>query len=207
MTPRAAGLVEASIRNAWVRCALVIAIAAGVTVRSARTEDGGPSSVRVFGVGITEQVLDLAALRAMPRSRARVSERGAPAGEVEGVALAAILERAGAPLGERLRGPALRLGVLVRAADDYRALFSLAEIDPKMNERVILLADRVDGADLPAREGPLRVIVPGEGRPARWVRQVVSFELICSGAVSPGDCSAPEAPHAPSDPAPSGAGR
>jgi DMSO/TMAO reductase YedYZ molybdopterin-dependent catalytic subunit len=62
--------------------------------------------------------------------------------------------------------------VVVDAADGYRAVFALAELDPAQTDRVILLADRKDGQPLPAAEGPLRVVVPGEKRPARWVRQV-----------------------------------
>ncbi len=62
--------------------------------------------------------------------------------------------------------------VAVEATDGYRALFSLAEFDPELTDRVILLADTKDGGPLPAREGPFRIIVPGEKIPARWVRQV-----------------------------------
>ena len=62
--------------------------------------------------------------------------------------------------------------VLVEGTDGYRAAFSLAELDPELIDRVVLLADAKDGQPLPAREGPFRIIVPGEKRPARWVRQV-----------------------------------
>ena len=62
--------------------------------------------------------------------------------------------------------------VLVGATDGYRAAFSLAELEPELTDRVILLADTKDGQPLPSREGPFRIIVPGEKRPARWVRQV-----------------------------------
>jgi hypothetical protein len=45
-------------------------------------------------------------------------------------------------------------------------------LDHASTERVDLFADLRDGKFLPAAEGPLRVIVPGEKRQARWVRQV-----------------------------------
>jgi hypothetical protein len=32
-------------------------------------------------------------------------------------------------------------------------------------------------SSLPASEGPWRVVVPSEQRPARWIRQVVSFSI------------------------------
>jgi len=62
--------------------------------------------------------------------------------------------------------------VLIEAADGYRAAFALAELDPELTDRIILLADTKDGQPLPPGEGSFRVIVAGEKRPARWVRQV-----------------------------------
>ena len=60
----------------------------------------------------------------------------------------------------------VRMTVLVEATDGYRAVFSLAELDPELTDRVILLADTKDSQPLPPREGPFRIIVPGEKRPA-----------------------------------------
>lgn len=40
-----------------------------------------------------------------------------------------------------------------------------------------ILADTRDGKPLDAHEGPYRIIVPGEKRPGRWVRQVQRIEL------------------------------
>ena len=57
--------------------------------------------------------------------------------------------------------------LLVEAADDYRVVFALPELDPAFTERVILLADRRDGQPLAAAEGPLRLVVPDRsGMPA-----------------------------------------
>jgi hypothetical protein len=92
---------------------------------------------------------------------------------------------AGTPLIEVLKAGGLRLDAdkagiretltmtaVVEAADGYRAVFALAELDPELTDRLILLADTKDGQPLSPREGPFRIIVPGEKRPARWVRQV-----------------------------------
>jgi hypothetical protein len=46
-----------------------------------------------------------------------------------------------------------------------------------VTDHVILLADTKDGQPLPPREGPFRIVVPGEKRPARWVRQVTALEV------------------------------
>jgi hypothetical protein len=66
---------------------------------------------------------------------------------------------------------------LVEAADGYRVLFSIAELDAKFTDRTVIVADQKDGQLLPASEGPYRLIVPGEKRPARWARQVIRISL------------------------------
>ena len=67
--------------------------------------------------------------------------------------------------------------VVVDAADGYRVVFSLSELDTAYTDRVVLIADTRDGVALPAREGPFRLVVPGEKRAARWVRQVTAIDV------------------------------
>jgi Oxidoreductase molybdopterin binding domain len=90
----------------------------------------------------------------------------------EGVALLELLKRAGVPLGKDLRGDRMVTYVLVGIEDGYRVVFALPEIDPAFSDRLIHLADHRDQQPLSAKEGPLRLIVPGEKRQARWVHQV-----------------------------------
>jgi DMSO/TMAO reductase YedYZ molybdopterin-dependent catalytic subunit len=93
------------------------------------------------------------------------------------VALGEILKLAAIPNGEDIKGPWLAKYLLVSAADGYRAIFALPELSPSFTSGVVLLADRRDGKPLSATEGPLRLVVPGEKRQARWVRQVLSLTL------------------------------
>lgn len=58
--------------------------------------------------------------------------------------------------------------------------FGIAEFDPGFTDRVIILADRKDGGALAANAGPFQLIVSGEKRAGRWVRQVVSIEVIAA---------------------------
>ncbi|MCX6953453.1 MAG: molybdopterin-dependent oxidoreductase [Verrucomicrobia bacterium] len=95
-----------------------------------------------------------------------------------GVTVRELLTRAGAPLGEKLRGPALTLGVLVRSRDNYTVLYALAEFDEAFSSRTLLLADREDGAPPPASAAPLRLVAPGDKRGARWARMVTSIEVV-----------------------------
>jgi hypothetical protein len=82
-----------------------------------------------------------------------------------------------APLADSLRGRPLATYVVAEASDGYRVLFSIAELDSRFTDRVVVLADRKDGQPLSAAEGPYRLIVPGEKRPARWARQVIRISL------------------------------
>jgi DMSO/TMAO reductase YedYZ molybdopterin-dependent catalytic subunit len=112
----------------------------------------------------------------LPRRTVAVKERAGTA-RYEGVLLADVLRRAGVPLGGHLRGPRVAQYVLVEAADGYRAVFALAEVDPGVTDRVVLLADRRQGQPLPEGVGPYRLVVPDDKIHARWVRQVTRITV------------------------------
>jgi hypothetical protein len=63
--------------------------------------------------------LDRATLAAMPRTTIIAKDKSGADITYQGVELAELLKRAGAPLGEELRGPALSLAVLITASDAY----------------------------------------------------------------------------------------
>ncbi len=125
--------------------------------------------------------LDTTELAKLPRYTARVTDHNGVEATFAGAPLVEILRLAGAKLGEQLRGRELTTYVLVKAADNYQVVFALAELDPGFTDRVIFLADRKDGQLLSAQEGPLRIIVPGEKRQARWVRQVTALTVVHAG--------------------------
>jgi hypothetical protein len=95
----------------------------------------------------------------------------------EGVRLSDLLLKAGAPMGEKLRGQELGTYVVARASDGYAVMYSLAELDPAMTDNQIMVADTMNGKALAPKERPFRVVVPGDKRPARWVRMVSEFEV------------------------------
>ena len=64
----------------------------------------------------------------------------------EGVALEEILRKAGVPQGDALRGPAMAAYVVAEAADGYRVVFSLAELDAGIADSEVIVADTMDGA-------------------------------------------------------------
>ncbi len=115
----------------------------------------------------------------MPRTRLTAKEHDRSV-TYEGVALAEILQRAGAPMGKQLRGKAMASYVLVTAHDGYRVVFTLPELDPDFTDsaKQIILADTADGKPLPENQGPVRIVVPQDKKGARWVRMVETIEVV-----------------------------
>jgi molybdopterin-dependent oxidoreductase-like protein protein len=116
-------------------------------------------------------------ISALPQREVTVSAHNVQ-GTFRGPRLIDVLWLVGAPSGDSIRGPRLADYVLVEAADGYRVVFALAELDSAFRADVPLLATQRGGAALPANEGPFRIILPGERRPARWIRQVRRITLL-----------------------------
>ncbi|RNF85923.1 molybdopterin-binding protein [Montanilutibacter psychrotolerans] len=121
--------------------------------------------------------LDAAALAALPREPVEAVAHG-KALHCEGVTLTALLQASGAMPRETLRGSHLARRVELRARDGYRVTFALADFDPELGAVRAVVVDRCDGRPLPADDGPLRLIVPAEKRPARWIRQLVAVDVL-----------------------------
>lgn len=161
--------------------ALLLAACTGagaVTPEPAQAAHGHASSAQPLLLPSPMMVpLDAATLAALPRQSARGSAHG-QALDCEGVALVDLLRATGAMPAEPLRGAQLTGYVRVEARDGYRALFSLAELDPTLGGGTVYLVDRCNGVALGDDSGPLRLLAPGEARPARWVRQVDAITVI-----------------------------
>jgi DMSO/TMAO reductase YedYZ molybdopterin-dependent catalytic subunit len=133
--------------------------------------------------GAVEQPLSLTTvdLQAMPRAQIKAREKTAGEAAFEGVALYDVVMRAKPRLTERCCSNAVNTLVIIRAADNYQAIFSLPELDPKFGHEQIVLADMRNGQPLGATNGPLQFIVPADAVHARWVRQVNSIEILPLG--------------------------
>jgi hypothetical protein len=151
-------------------CATLILLALGAAPAlcqqlTVQTEDG------------KQVALSRADIEALPHAKVTT---GAPDAQVtyEGVALQAVLEKAGVLFGQSLRGKRLAFCLLVEAADGYRVVIALPELDPAFTDKKIVLAFLRDGKPLDEKEGPYRLVIPDEKRMARWVRQVKALKIV-----------------------------
>ncbi len=133
--------------------------------------------IKVTGEVTKPLTLSAADLAAMPRSTAIAKDKQGVAHTFSGVALADIFAQAGVTTGRQLRGENLAKYVLITCADNYQIVFSLAELDSSFTDRVVILADQMEGKPLPQGVGPFRIVVPGEKKPARNCFQVTSIAI------------------------------
>jgi DMSO/TMAO reductase YedYZ molybdopterin-dependent catalytic subunit len=145
----------------------------------AQTVAPNAAELRISGAVSTPLTLTVADLQAMPRKTLMVvNPHEKKTEKYEGVALEEILRKAGVPQGDALRGPAMATYVLAEAADGYRVVFSLAELDAGIADSEVIVADTMDGAPLGDKLGPFRLVAPHEKRPARWVRMLRSITVV-----------------------------
>jgi hypothetical protein len=116
-------------------------------------------------------------IEALPHIKVAASVSGTST-TFEGVALEAVLEKAGVEFGQTLKGKRLASCLLVEAADGYRVVIALPKLDPAFTDKQIVLAFLKDGKPLDDKEGPYRIVIPDEKRMARWVRQVTALKIV-----------------------------
>jgi len=123
-------------------------------------------------------VLNRSDLEALPHVKVTATEHSSAPVNFEGVTLASVLQKAGVGFGETMKGKRLANCLLVEAADGYRVVIALPELDTAFTDKQTLLAFLRDGNPLGEKEGPYRIVIPGEKRMARWVRQVTTLKIV-----------------------------
>jgi DMSO/TMAO reductase YedYZ molybdopterin-dependent catalytic subunit len=159
--------------------ALMILVALAFTTVATLAQSQTPGDVALVVKGAVKQELHLtvADLKAMARVKLSAKDHDGTAREYEGVALQALLTKAGAPLAGELRGKNMTLVVVAEAGDGYRAVFSLTELDADFANTQVIVADSEDGKPLDPQHGPLRLVVPGDKRQGRWVRMLKTISV------------------------------
>ena len=153
----------------------------GILQIAAWTQQAAPAYLEIGGDVPHPQVLqekDWKALKHVSISATNAHDK--KTSTFQGVPLMEVLQAAGVPAGESLRGKALTTVVVITASDGYKVTFSLAELDAGLGSRQVIVADSEDGKPLPPTTGPLRLVVPEDKRPARWVRMVKSVRVVAN---------------------------
>ena len=135
-----------------------------------------PGTLLVRGLNGQSETLTAGDIAKLPHAHITMTH-GELTSDFSGPLLSDLLRDVEAPLGVRLHGSGVNDVVFVTAADKYRVVLSLAEVDPSFHRNAkVILADQMDGQPL-AKEGPYRLVVDGDIKPSRAAYAVVSIEL------------------------------
>ena len=150
------------------------------TIRVSYAQDrAGVPVLQVSGTVRTPLALAVEDLKKMPRKTVSVvNPHDKKTENYEGVLVEDVLKKAGVPQGEDLKGQLLATYLIFEAEDGYRVAFSIAELDSGTVDSGVMVADTLDGAPLPPKQGPFRIVAPREKRAARWVRMLKSITVV-----------------------------
>jgi DMSO/TMAO reductase YedYZ molybdopterin-dependent catalytic subunit len=145
----------------------------------------GRADPAAAGISITGAVehpkhWSAAELGQLPATRETVffhTGHGVLTGTFSGVLLWTLLQQAGIRTDPAVKNDTVRHGVMITGKDGYAALLSLGEIDPELGGAQAILAVARDGKPLDDKEGPARLIVPGDKAAAREVENVVTIDV------------------------------
>ena len=166
-------------RRSAVIASLLLGVFWASTAAAQTAPSEGASTLTIGGDVTTPLTISLAELEKMPQTTLSVvNPHNHKPEKYEGVPLDTLLQQCGVPHGEAIRGKWMSAYVLVTAADGYRVVYSLAELDPGFLDSDVLVADQMNGAALGPREGPLKLVAPRDKRPARWVRMLKSITVV-----------------------------
>ena len=94
------------------------------------------------------------------------------------VPLRALVAAAQPRINPRIKHHVLQFVVLAQGQDGYAAAFTLAEMLPEFGHEAVWVALDRDGKPLPADDGPVELLVPGDTKAARWVHGVSAVTVV-----------------------------
>lgn len=99
------------------------------------------------------------------------------------IPLLALIEHSKPRPATNRRNPLLGFTVVVDGDDGYTACFGLADLLPEFGAKEVLVAIDKDGKPLPSGDRPVRLIVPSEKRPARWVYAIERIRIVDTAGI------------------------
>ena len=135
-----------------------------------------PAALTVQGITGTTATLSDSDLSKLPQQTVKVTDHGTPA-TFEGVLLTDVLAKVDLPVGENFHSTGASYFMVAEAKDGSRAVFAWAELDASFMDKSVYVVTKRDGKPLSEKDGPFQLLVPGEKRSARWVRQVTALKI------------------------------
>jgi hypothetical protein len=135
-----------------------------------------PATVTVSGINGTTVNLTVGDLSKLPQQTVKATDHGTAA-TFEGVLLRDVLSKVDLPIGEKFHSTGASYYLVVEAKDGYRAIFAWAELDSGFMDKAVYFVTKRDGKALADKDGPFQLVVPGEKRNGRWVRQVTALRV------------------------------
>jgi DMSO/TMAO reductase YedYZ molybdopterin-dependent catalytic subunit len=169
--------IRRHIAAIFVFAALVCGDQLSTTVYAAPDSVAAPAVLKVEGAVPTPLSLTAEDLAKLPRATATLSADGTTT-TYEGVLLYDILVKAGWQFGRGMTGKPMASYLIATGKDGYQVVFALPEIDPQFSGAKVLIADKADGAALPAREQPFRIVAPEDKMHARSIYSLVKLEVV-----------------------------
>ena len=114
---------------------------------------------------------------AMPQHTIHVTEHGQQV-IYTGILVSDVLVKAGVPMGTQLKGKALSSYLLATARDGYAVIYALPEFDSAFTDAEPLIATQSGGKPLDENQGPFRMVMPQDKKPARSLRMLQKIEVV-----------------------------
>lgn len=140
-------------------------------IQQEMSNHGNPGGPLKISYGSKSAAWDTAKLAALPHTTVTAYNEHAKANQTfSGVPLIDLLAQLGVPA--KPKGKDFRLYILAEGSDGYQVVYSIGEVTPDAHDGTVLVADSMDGKPI-SSNGPLQLVVTGEKRPARWIRNLV----------------------------------
>ena len=168
--------------NAFFVTLLVVAPSGKAACSQETTMPAGQTTPASTSLKVTidgqATTLSAADLKSLPQKTVTFHNVHTKADETyTGVPLTDLLAKYGAPTADKFRGKAMSDYIIATGSDGYKAVLSLAETDPAFHPGDVIVADTIDGKPIGDKEGPFKLVVTEDKRPARCIHNLVSIEL------------------------------
>lgn len=157
---------------------LLFSVSFGIAQATAGSSTNASAKQLTIRTTTQSKTLSIDELKSQPHKTVAFHNVHTSADETySGVPLIYLLSTMGVPRGKDLHGKALSEYVVATGSDGYKAVLALAEVDPEFHPGDVIVADAIDGKPLDEKNGPFKLVVTEDKRPARSVHNLVSIEV------------------------------